>query len=155
MTTKFKNLFGQFKIPYDKRYGFLNSNALIDGTDDFFGTNFFETLNQITIKTSPALIPLVKVDSIEGYIFENNCLKVSVPGFSRDQLLIEIDKHILKISSRDGVENGFCQPFKIDFDISKFDLAAISAHHENGILSISLKPLPSAKKEDKREIEIK
>lgn len=125
--------------------------------DEFFGTEFPSTTSQ------RSLVPSVNISETDSS-FE---LALAAPGKSRKDFNIELDDHVLTISSESKQEDttkteqytrrefrydNFQRSFRLPETI---DLKAIEAKYDNGILTIALPKLEEAIPEPKKQIEIK
>lgn len=118
----------------------INFDNLVN---DFFNTAF-------PTETSLAVPPTNVVEKEEGY-----ALELSLPGFSKEDLKINVEKDLLTISAEvektDGEEKTNYKrkefskrSFKRSFHLADtIDVDSIKASFENGILTVSL-----AKKEE-------
>lgn len=142
-----------------------NQLRKFDRSGSFFPTffNYFndDVLNPFTNETVPAT-----------NVSENDKafnIELSVPGFSKDDIKIEIDKDMLNISAQSEVENeekdendkvlrrefkksSFSRSFSIPENI---DTENISASQVNGVLHITLPKQNKAIENKVKQIEIK
>ena len=80
------------------------------------------------------------------YIVNDDSLEVSLPGFSKKDINIEIDGNVLAISS-DVKENGFRQSFEKKFRLpNTVDMDSINATMTNGILTLKFDSTDNKKK---------
>ncbi|MCW9038536.1 Hsp20/alpha crystallin family protein [Altibacter lentus] len=93
-------------------------------------------------------------------------IELAVPGLKKENIAVEIEKEVLKVSSKGSEENEKKTPFKYarkDFDFTNFERSfilpetveaeKIDASYNNGILMIQI-PKKEANKEIKRMVEI-
>lgn len=119
----------------------------------FFGGGFYDnSLNRIRtdVKTTD-----------KGYLVE-----AELPGFSRDDISIELDGDYLtvkaesKSESEDRSDSGYLRrerrygSFSRSFDVSEIDTDSITASYENGLLKLDL-PKKADQQTSARKIEIK
>ena len=86
-----------------------NLSKLNNGLDTFDGI-FDSFFNFPNVRPTPSGINSFGTD----YIVNDDSLEVSLPGFSKKDINIEIDGNVLAISS-DVKENGFRQSFEKKF----------------------------------------
>lgn len=126
--------------------------------DEFFGNDFpFSSTPQ------RSLVPSVNISETDTS-FE---LALAAPGKTRKDFNIELDDHVLTISSESKHEDeskteqytrrefrydNFQRSFRLPDTI---DAAGIEAKYDNGILTVSLPKLEEAIPEPKKQIEIK
>lgn len=73
-------------------------------------------------------------------------LTVDVPGLTKDDITIDIDKGILTISGQAELETGM-RSVNRSFSVpQEIDVESVKANVQNGILSIVLPKLPSAQR---------
>ncbi|MCD8044277.1 MAG: Hsp20 family protein [Tannerellaceae bacterium] len=95
-------------------------------------------------------------------------LEVSVPGYDKGDINVDIDKNVLTISAKKETNNEEKDGEKVlrqEFSSSTFfrsftipeniDTEKIEAKQENGVLNISLPKLDKALEDKKKKIEIK
>ena len=76
----------------------------------------------------------------------DNGIEISLPGFSKKDINIEVDGNVLSISS-DVEEEGFRQSFSKRFRLpNTVDTDSISASMTNGVLTIDFKKADNSKK---------
>tara|TARA_Y100000287_G_scaffold121505_1_gene97832 strand:- start:1339 stop:1719 length:381 start_codon:yes stop_codon:yes gene_type:complete len=76
----------------------------------------------------------------------DNAIEISLPGFSKKDINIEVDGNVLSISS-DVKEEGFRQSFSKRFRLpNTVDTDSISASMTNGVLTIDFKKADNSKK---------
>ena len=135
-----------------------NTNPLFPSLlDEFFGTSFPITT------TSRTHVPSVNISETDT-AFE---VAVAAPGKTRKDFNVELDDHVLTISSESTHEDesktaqftrrefayySFQRSFRLPETI---DTAGIKAKYDNGILSVALPKLEEAIPEPKKHIEIK
>ena len=93
-------------------------------------------------------------------------VEVSAPGFTKEELKIELDNNILRIKGEHAVEkkdesknytrrefskNSFNRSFRVPANVS----GEIDAKFENGILTVGIKKKELPPKEEPKKIEIK
>ena len=136
-----------------------NTNPLFPSLlDEFFGTSF-----PLTTTTSRTHIPSVNIAETDT-AFE---VSVAAPGKTRKDFNVELDDHVLTVSSESTHEdeNKTAQFTRREFAYDSFqrsfrlpetiDTSAIKAKYDNGILTIDLPKLKEAIPEPKKQIEIK
>lgn len=137
--------------PYERK-GFDLFNAFHDFEKDFFGENNVLTTG---FKTDIQ-------DDGSKYILE-----AELPGFSKEDIHIDINKDYLTISAERNSENEekdkdgryirkerFYGSFKRSFNVSNVNTEAIDAEYSNGILKLNL-PKKEAAQPSARRLEIK
>lgn len=73
------------------------------------------------------------------YKVVDDSLLVSLPGFSKKDINLETEGHVLTISA-EGKEGGYTQSFSKQFKLpSIMDMDSITASMEDGILTLSFK----------------
>ena len=76
----------------------------------------------------------------------DNAIEISLPGFSKKDINIEVDGNVLSISS-DVKEEGFRQSFSKRFRLpNTVDTDSISASMKNGVLTVDFKKADNSKK---------
>ena len=125
--------------------------------DEFFGTSF-----PVTSATSRT-VPSVNVSETDTS-FE---VAIAAPGKTRKDFNVELDDHVLTVSSETSHEDqqSSAQYTRKEFSYDSFqrsfrlpdtiDTAGIKAKYDNGILNIALPKLKEAIPEPKKQIEIK
>ena len=136
-----------------------NTNPLFPSLlDEFFGTTF-------PLTTTPVRAHVPSVNIVET----DNAFEVAVaaPGKTREDFNVELDDHVLTISSEStqSDESKTAQFTRREFAFDSFqrsfrlpetiDTSAINAKYDNGILTIALPKLQEAIPEPKKQIEIK
>jgi len=126
--------------------------------DEFFGTSF-----PLTTTPQRSHVPSVNITETDS-AFE---LALAAPGKTRKDFNVELDDHVLTISSESKHEDATNteQYTRREFTFDSFqrsfrlpetvDTAGIKAKYDNGILNISLPKLQEAIPEPKKQIEIK
>ena len=136
-----------------------NTNPLFPSLlDEFFGTSF--PLSTTSVRTNVPSVNIVETDTA----FE---VAVAAPGKTRKDFNVELDDHVLTISSesthkdesktaqftrREFAYDSFQRSFRLPETI---DTSGIKAKYDNGILTIALPKLEEAIPEPKKQIEIK
>lgn len=99
-------------------------------------------------------------DLLERYIqVENGTLTLDVPGFSKNDLTLEVDQSegLITINGEKEI-NGRKRTVKKsikDYRLRNIDLDGVEAKIEDGVLSIYLKDLDKTVREKKRQISLK
>ena len=137
--------------PYERK-GFDLFNAFHDFEKDFFGEN---SLMTTSFRTDIQ-------DDGNKYILE-----AELPGFSKDDINIDISNDYLTISAERRSENEekdkdgryirkerYYGSFKRSFDVSNVNTDAIDAEYKNGILKLNL-PKKEVPQPTTRRLEIK
>ena len=100
--------------------------------------NFFNDENAVTIKTD------IK-DTGDSYVID-----AELPGYKKDEINVDVNDDILTISAEKHNEvneeekNGYIRRERYygsvsrSFNISEVEAAAITAKHENGVLTLTL-----------------
>jgi HSP20 family protein len=129
--------------------------ALSNIMDEWFGDDFFRPVNFMSPQTNIR-------ENDDHYLIE-----LSIPGFTKDDLNIKVERNLLTISSTSNEENtsengqyklqqfrrsSFTKSFTLSDTI---DSTMITAKCENGILSIYLPKVEEAKTKPPRIINIK
>lgn len=127
--------------------------------DDLFKTNINDALNRNPSWNTPST-NIIQTDN--GFVIE-----LAVPGITKDDIEIKLDKDLLAISAskeEETLEKKKVNYTKREFNYSSFsksfhltediDSSDIKAAYENGILKIELKKLEKAEPEVK-QIKIK
>jgi HSP20 family protein len=111
--------------------------------DDFFNDTFHNNFNHVAFKGSSPAVNVIEDD-------KEYRIDVAVPGLNKKDFRIDLENEILTISSdnkenkeekkhnymrREFLYNGFKRSFQLPETI---DQENIKAHHEAGILTISL-----------------
>ncbi len=147
---KFKSPF--FNGQIEKPAGF--NSPLTGLLEDFFGDNFFRN-------DHATHVPAVNVSK------ENDALQLelSAPGFTKEDIKVEVENGVLTISGAHKVENETKEKtyyrkefsygsFKRNFNLpDEYNADNISAKYENGILRLSV-PKKETVKTSTREISI-
>lgn len=107
----------------------------------FFNEPFFSE----EVKTRRFKTDIIKTE--DGFILE-----AELPGFSKEDIKVSVEGDILTVKAEKAVENteeenkdGYIRTertrgsYERSFDISDIDAENISAKHENGILTLTLK----------------
>lgn len=87
-------------------------------------------------------------------------LEIAIPGFSKEDLIVEVDNNVLRIATKPFDENevrtGFkAMAFTKQFKLSKkVNQEAISAKSVNGVLTVTLPKVSEAIPKPVRKIEI-
>jgi len=136
-----------------------NTNPLFPSLlDEFFGTSF--PLTTTTLRTHIPSVNIAETDTA----FE---VSVAAPGKTRKDFNVELDDHVLTVSSESTHEdeNKTAQFTRREFAYDSFqrsfrlpetiDTSGINAKYDNGILTIDLPKLQEAIPEPKKQIEIK
>jgi|TARA_B110000914_G_scaffold102088_1_gene89602 HSP20 family molecular chaperone IbpA len=80
------------------------------------------------------------------YKVVDDSLLVSLPGFSKKDINLETEGHVLTISAK-GKEGGYTQSFSKQFKLpSTMDMDSITASMEDGILTLSFKTTDTTRK---------
>lgn len=100
--------------------------------------NFFNDENAVTIKTD------IK-DTGDSYVID-----AELPGYTKEEINVDVNDDILTISAEKHTENeeenknGYIRRERYygsvsrSFNISEVEAAAITAKHENGVLTLTL-----------------
>jgi len=136
-----------------------NSNPLFPSLlDEFFGTAF-----PLTAPTSRVHVPSVNISESDT-AFQ---VALAAPGKNRKDFNVELDDHVLTISSestredeskvtqftrREFTYDNFHRSFRLPDTV---DTSGIKAKYDNGVLTIELPKLQEAIPEPKKQIEIK
>ncbi len=128
--------------------------------DDFFKRDLFDSSNaMIAGSTLPAVN--IKEDN-EGYQIE-----LAVPGFDKKDFEINLDRHVLTVSSSketksENVDNAYTRKefsyssFKRSFNLPESaDESKVSAEYDNGILTVQIPKKEEAKLQPSRNIKVK
>ena len=140
----------------------VNRNKVIFPSlwNEIFAENRLDVPNYENFSTPPVNIS----ENLSNFVIE-----LAVPGFEKENFAIEIEKEVLKVSSKIAPEqkstdtdeniqftrkefnyNNFNRHFTLP---KKVDVDGIKASYNNGILSISL-PKSEVKKDMKKMVEI-
>lgn len=141
-----------------------NTERLPLQLDDFFNTDWFG--GATATKRVGVDIPAVNIKETDAS-FD---LELAIPGFSKENFNLELDKDVLTISAvvsdeenvSEATEKGTYSrrefrygAFKRSFTLpDSIDRVAIEASYENGILGVSLPKKEEAKEAPKRLISI-
>ena len=136
-----------------------NSNPLFPSLlDEFFGTAF-----PLTAPTPRVHVPSVNISESDT-AFQ---VALAAPGKNRKDFNVELDDHVLTISSESSREDeskstqftrreftydNFQRSFRLPDTV---DTSGIKAKYDNGVLTIELPKLQEAIPEPKKQIEIK
>jgi len=136
-----------------------NSNPLFPSLlDEFFGTAF-----PLTAPTPRVHVPSVNISESDT-AFQ---VALAAPGKNRKDFNVELDDHVLTISSestredeskvtqftrREFTYDNFHRSFRLPDTV---DTSGIKAKYDNGVLTIELPKLQEAIPEPKKQIEIK
>jgi len=120
-----------------------------------FFRNFADSYLEQDMNTCGNHIPYHVSESEDSYTLE-----MAIPGFSKEDLIVEVDNSVLRIATKpiaDGeVRTGFkAMTFTKQFKLSKkVNQEAIAAKSANGILTVSLPKVSEAIPKPVRNIEI-
>lgn len=121
-----------------------------DLLNTFFGSDISQALGSDIPRRQPALVNIVERESE----FQ---LDLLAPGFTKEELTVNIDQHLLTISAEKKTEvlkenerftrrefsfNGFNRTFRLPEGI---DTEKISAHHADGVLRLTIPKAVEAK----------
>jgi HSP20 family protein len=135
------------------------NNWLPSLIDEMFNNDYLGGTEQVRTTFIPA-VNVIEQD-------ERFLLEMSIPGFKKEDISIEVDKDLLTISSEEISENEEVnghftrkefhkQSFKRSFNLPEtIQLDQIDAAYENGILSITLPKKEEALPQPKRIITLK
>ena len=136
-----------------------NTNPLFPSLlDELFGNTF-----PLTPAATRAHVPSVNISETDTS-FE---VAIAAPGKTRKDFNVELDDHVLTVSSETSHEdeNSSAQFTRREFSYDSFqrsfrlpdtiDTSGIKAKYDNGILNILLPKLKEAIPEPKKQIEIK
>ena len=136
-----------------------NNNWLPSLIDEMFNNDYMGGTSQVNKR----FIPAVNVSELE----DKFQLEMSIPGFNKEDVEIEVDKDLLTISSeienkeeetteqftrREFSKHSFKRAFNIPETVNQEN---IDATYENGILTISLPKKEEALPQPKRMISLK
>lgn len=136
-----------------------NNNWLPSLIDEMFNNDFSGGTAPVTSR----FIPAVNVSELE----DKFQLEMAIPGFSKEEVTIEVDKDLLTISSeieqnndttteqftrREFTKRSFKRAFNIPESVHQ---DAIDGSYENGILTITLPKKEEALPQPKRLISLK
>ncbi|MEZ4859607.1 MAG: Hsp20/alpha crystallin family protein [Flavobacteriaceae bacterium] len=129
-----------------------NSPWLPSLLDEFFPENRLDAINYERFS-----IPSVNIKED----FSNFVIELAVPGLKKEAIAIEVEKNLLKVSSKKtsqeekNEEKEGVKFTRKEFNFSSFERSftlpdlinvdAIQAHYENGIVSIALPKIEEAK----------
>jgi len=139
------------------------SNQMPSVFDRFFENDMFDWSNR-NYSTTNTTLPAVNIkEDKDGFEVD-----LSAPGLSKDDFKIELNNHLLTISSEKKVENETkegqqftrrefsYQSFSRSFNLPEsVEGEKIVAKYENGILSVSIPKKEEAKPKPVKQIEIK
>ena len=137
-----------------------NENPLNSFVKEFFGGDFLKTTPSIFMSENSNAGKTNIIDNDNDYI-----IQLSVPGFKKEDININIDNEILTVSSdfedeekndnfyrKEFVKSSFSRSFYVPEDVNE---KQIDASMEDGILNISFPKIEEKKKEKKINIKIK
>lgn len=127
--------------------------------DDFFNDKFFNNFNTANFKgTSPAVNVVEEEDAFR--------IEMAVPGLSKEDFRIDLEKEVLTISSENGEKSDDKRPnyrrrefsystFKRSFELPEcIDMESIKATSDAGILTIHLPKKEEMVEKAPKQIEI-
>ena len=118
------------------------ANFVVPGTADFALQRFLQdTLSQ---SDAPVRTPVQLSQDDKA-----TSLSLDVPGLSREQLDLEVEGAVVRLSSVEGAPRQIKRAWKLEHDI---DLAQSQAKLENGVLTLTLARLAPENKSAKLNI---
>ena len=139
---------------------FKNSFLKKEGNDGVTPSQYFERLIQNTFETFMAdLYPSYLNLGLDTQKNENGSITISidVPGFKEENLSIEMSDRQKMITVKGEVKaNSYTRYLNKSFSLPEgYDVDTLKAELANGVLSLTLNPLPSSTENPVKKIEIK
>ena len=138
-----------------------NLRSLLDA--NFYPTSFGNALEELYGQTKKTYMPAVNVKEAEDQF----SLEFMVPGFSKDEIKVDVDEKRLTVSAEHHSEKNLTKDsnyVRKEFGFHSFqriftlpenvEKDALSAKYENGILHISIPKKSMVKIENKKTIEV-
>lgn len=117
----------------------------------------FGTLDELLKLSLRNLSPSAASSAPTAYHYEDensHRLRLDLPGFTRDEITLTLEKNTLIISAKSEQENPFDHEIEQAYTLPEnIDPEGISAQLENGILDLSIKKI-SAESDLPRQIKI-
>ena len=128
------------RVDVNKKLNTKSMNLTCYNPNRFFG-NLDDFLNQTLRSFSPS--PITPASGVYRYE-EKDCyrLRLNLPGFTRKEIAISLEKKLLTIIAKSEREDAFFSSFERSYDLPKnINPNGINAKLENGVLDLSFKKL--------------
>ena len=110
---------------------------------------FFGNIDDFLNQTLRSFSPSPNISSPGAYRYEEKDsyrLRLDLPGFTREEIVISLEKQMLSIIAKSEREDAFSSSFERTYNLPKnINPNGINAKLENGVLDLSFKKLTDQK----------